>query len=305
MPVFFTSLLPQFGASFAALVGARARLRRADARRGSRSSRAPARRCVSRRRPAGARRRHRRRARRARAFASRPSAGRVSAMLEIVAAGMRFVARWEDELAPQTVAAFKAILPLDDRIIHCRWSGESNWIPWGDRDFGHRPRERDVLPAPGRARALPRRPERDRAALPVRLLLVRVEGGPAVGEPLRHGRRGRRSSCPSSAGSPSGKARSRSRSARCVCRIRLLLIGSDALPRRPRQSTPSSCRCHDPTWLRRAARHERAAREADSRGRRRRRRPSATEARPRARRTRRGPRRSARAASGGGRADCV
>jgi hypothetical protein len=57
-------------------------------------------------------------------------------VLEIVAAGMRFVARWEEELAPQTVAAFKASLPLDDRIIHCRWSGESNWIPWGDRDFG-------------------------------------------------------------------------------------------------------------------------------------------------------------------------
>ena len=59
-------------------------------------------------------------------------------MLEIVAAGMRFVARWEEELAPKTVAAFKASLPLDDRIIHCRWSGESNWIPWGDRDFGIR-----------------------------------------------------------------------------------------------------------------------------------------------------------------------
>ncbi len=42
-------------------------------------------------------------------------------MLEIVAAGMTFVARFEEELAPQTVAAFRAILPLEDRIIHCRW----------------------------------------------------------------------------------------------------------------------------------------------------------------------------------------
>ena len=57
-------------------------------------------------------------------------------MLEIEAAGFRFVARWEEELAPSTVAAFKAILPFEDRIIHCRWSGESNWIPWGDRDLG-------------------------------------------------------------------------------------------------------------------------------------------------------------------------
>ena len=70
-------------------------------------------------------------------------------MLEIVAAGMRFVARWEDELAPQTVAAFKASLPMDERIIHCRWSGESNWIPWGDRDLGIGPENATAYPGPG------------------------------------------------------------------------------------------------------------------------------------------------------------
>ena len=70
-------------------------------------------------------------------------------MLEITAAGMRFVARWEDELAPKTVAAFKAILPLDDQIIHCRWSGESNWIPWGDRDLGIGPENATSYPHPG------------------------------------------------------------------------------------------------------------------------------------------------------------
>jgi hypothetical protein len=57
-------------------------------------------------------------------------------VLEIVAGGMRFVARWEEEAAPRTVAAFRRILPFEDRIIHCRWSGESNWIPWGDRELG-------------------------------------------------------------------------------------------------------------------------------------------------------------------------
>ena len=70
-------------------------------------------------------------------------------MLEITAAGMRFVARWEDELAPKTVAAFKGMLPLDDRIIHCRWSGESNWIPWGDRDLGIGPENATTYPHPG------------------------------------------------------------------------------------------------------------------------------------------------------------
>ena len=70
-------------------------------------------------------------------------------MLEITAAGMRFVARWEDELAPQTVAAFKAILPLEDKIIHCRWSGESNWIPLGELDLGIGPENATTYPSPG------------------------------------------------------------------------------------------------------------------------------------------------------------
>jgi len=70
-------------------------------------------------------------------------------MLEIVVGGMTFVARFEEELAPQTVAAFRAILPFEDRIIHCRWSGESNWIPWGDRDLGIGPENATSYPHPG------------------------------------------------------------------------------------------------------------------------------------------------------------
>jgi hypothetical protein len=70
-------------------------------------------------------------------------------MLEIVAGGMRFVARFEEDLAPLTVAAFRGILPFDDRIIHCRWSGESNWIPWGDRDLGIGPENATSYPHPG------------------------------------------------------------------------------------------------------------------------------------------------------------
>ena len=70
-------------------------------------------------------------------------------MLEIEAAGLRFVARWEEELAPQTVAAFRGILPFEDRIIHVRWSGESNWIPWGDRELGVGAENATCYPAPG------------------------------------------------------------------------------------------------------------------------------------------------------------
>ena len=70
-------------------------------------------------------------------------------VLEIVAAGIAFRARFEESDAPATVAAFRAILPFEDRIIHCRWSGESNWIPWGDRDLGIGPENATSYPHPG------------------------------------------------------------------------------------------------------------------------------------------------------------
>lgn len=46
--------------------------------------------------------------------------------------GYRFSARWEEAAAPQTCAAFRALLPYRQRLIHARWSGESCWIPLGD-----------------------------------------------------------------------------------------------------------------------------------------------------------------------------
>ena len=70
-------------------------------------------------------------------------------VLEIVAAGFTFRANFLEEDAPETVAAFKASLPIEDRIIHCRWSGESNWIPWGDKDFGIGPENATSYPRPG------------------------------------------------------------------------------------------------------------------------------------------------------------
>ena len=70
-------------------------------------------------------------------------------MLEIVAAGFTLRARFLDEEAPETVTAFRKILPFEDRIIHCRWSGESNWIPWGDRELGIGPENATSYPHPG------------------------------------------------------------------------------------------------------------------------------------------------------------
>jgi uncharacterized protein DUF3830 len=70
-------------------------------------------------------------------------------MLEIAVAGWTFRARLEEAEAPATVAAFRAMLPFEDRIIHCRWSGESNWIPWAARELGIGPENATCYPAPG------------------------------------------------------------------------------------------------------------------------------------------------------------
>lgn len=70
-------------------------------------------------------------------------------MLEIAAGDYRFVARLEEEAAPQTVAAFRQLLPLESRVIHVRWSGESCWIPFGELDVGVGPENATCYPAPG------------------------------------------------------------------------------------------------------------------------------------------------------------
>ncbi len=70
-------------------------------------------------------------------------------MIEIVVSDLRFVARFEEESAPQTVEAFRRLLPLRSRIIHARWSGEATWIPFGELDVGVGPENATAYPAPG------------------------------------------------------------------------------------------------------------------------------------------------------------
>ncbi len=70
-------------------------------------------------------------------------------MLEISAAGFDFGARFEEQAAPRTVAAFRRLLPLESRIIHVRWSGEGGWIPFGDLDVGIGPENATCYPNPG------------------------------------------------------------------------------------------------------------------------------------------------------------
>jgi hypothetical protein len=70
-------------------------------------------------------------------------------VLTIAAGGFEFTAELHEDDAPQTVAAFRRLLPLDSRIIHVRWSGEGGWIPWGDLDLGLGPENATSYPSPG------------------------------------------------------------------------------------------------------------------------------------------------------------
>jgi len=70
-------------------------------------------------------------------------------MLEIRAAEFEFSARLEEDAAPQTVAAFRRLLPLESRVIQARWSGQSAWIPFGELDVGIGPENATSYPAPG------------------------------------------------------------------------------------------------------------------------------------------------------------
>jgi hypothetical protein len=68
----------------------------------------------------------------------------------IVSAGdFTFQARFEEQLAPKTVAAFRKAMPFESQAIHVRWSGEGVWMPLGDLDFGVSYENHTSYPAPG------------------------------------------------------------------------------------------------------------------------------------------------------------
>ena len=52
--------------------------------------------------------------------------------LRISVGDLHFTARWETN-APLTREALLPWLPIESQLIHCKWSGESTWIPFGDR----------------------------------------------------------------------------------------------------------------------------------------------------------------------------
>ena len=53
----------------------------------------------------------------------------------INAGPLRFTARLEEERAPRTCAAFRALLPFHNRLVQARWSGEAAWVPLGELEL--------------------------------------------------------------------------------------------------------------------------------------------------------------------------
>jgi len=70
-------------------------------------------------------------------------------VLEIEVNGARFEAQLEEGAAPQTVAAFRRLLPLESKLIHARWSGEACWIPFGELNVGIGPENATSYPNAG------------------------------------------------------------------------------------------------------------------------------------------------------------
>ena len=70
-------------------------------------------------------------------------------MLHIVSGDFGFTARLEEDAAPQTVAAFRRLLPLEGKLLQARWSGQSAWIPFGDLELGLGPENATSYPAAG------------------------------------------------------------------------------------------------------------------------------------------------------------
>lgn len=68
--------------------------------------------------------------------------------LSIRVGDLNFSARWE-QAAPKPRDALRPLLPLRSKLIHCKWSGEGCWIPFGDMRLPVGYENHTSHPAPG------------------------------------------------------------------------------------------------------------------------------------------------------------
>ena len=67
---------------------------------------------------------------------------------------LHFSGHWVAE-APRSVEVIRAMLPLDRQLVHCRWSGEGCWIPFGDAFLDLAPENATSHPSPGQVIVYP------------------------------------------------------------------------------------------------------------------------------------------------------
>lgn len=101
--------------------------------------------------------------------------------LLIQVADLRFRARLETTLAPATCAAFLRILPFEDRLIQTRWSGESAWIPMGERDLGIGTENATGHPSPGQILLYPKGVSETEILFPYGITAFASKFGPLEG----------------------------------------------------------------------------------------------------------------------------
>ena len=121
--------------------------------------------------------------------------------LSIRVGDLHFSARWEPE-APDTIAVIRAMLPLRAKLIHCRWSGESTWIPYGDLrpDVGWE--HHTSHPAPGQLALYPGGISECEIFFPYGACTTSSKVGQLAGEPLRDGAARGRLGRPAARGGP-------------------------------------------------------------------------------------------------------
>ncbi|MGH7653610.1 MAG: DUF3830 family protein [Gemmatimonadaceae bacterium] len=101
--------------------------------------------------------------------------------IRITVGPLQFTARLEEERAPLTCAAFRALLPFRNTLLQARWSGESAWIPLGDFQFGVPAENATSAPAPGELLLYPRGESETEILFPYGLTRFASKFGPLAG----------------------------------------------------------------------------------------------------------------------------
>lgn len=102
-------------------------------------------------------------------------------ILRLTSGGSVLRALLEERLAPRTCAAFLKLLPLRQKLIHARWSGEACWIPLGVLRLDVGPENAMRCPDPGQILLYPGGISETEILLPYGISRFACKDGPLEG----------------------------------------------------------------------------------------------------------------------------